>query len=204
MISLKFAGDRTIITPSGIFFLKGKDDKYIFLPSAYKLFMLISEKSHWQGSHLEYTFPETMPTDSEMLSAATKDDGDEIGKIKDKISQFEEHLNLQIEEVKKYDHLDIRSKDSFRNNLISMKNTRVQREINKIIYHMMINRIVNQIHQKEIDKLEVPPTKNFFRVLNSIRGGLVGRKISSRVIIEAGMRNSRPVLRLLPFGHLES
>lgn len=202
MVTLKFAGDRTVITPSGIFFLKGKDDKYIFLPSAYKLFMLISENSHWQGSHLEYNFPETMPNDNDMLNAATKG-GEKIKEIEKKIAEFELYLDSQIEEVRKYEHLDPRSKESYINNLIVMKPARIQRETNKIIYHMMINRIVNQIHSKEINKLEVPPTKNFFRVLNSIRGGLVGRKISSRVIIEAGIRNSRPVLRLLPFGESE-
>lgn len=203
MVSLKYVGDRVIVTPSGVFFLKGKDDKYIFLPSAYKLFMLISEQSHWQGSHLEYSFPETMPSDNDMLLAATKNDPKRLDEIQKMVDEYANYLDLEIEEIKRYDHLDPKSKDSFINNLTVIKPYKVQRQTNKIIYHMMINRIVNQIHQKEIDKLEVPPTKNFFRVLNSIRGGLVGKKISSRVVIEAGMRNSRPVLRLLPFGYSE-
>jgi hypothetical protein len=203
MISLKFTGDRPIITPTGIFFLKGKDDKYIFIPSAYKLFMLISDNSHWQGSHLEYSFPEQMPNDTDMLNAATKNDAEKIKEIEQKIAEFTSHLDLQIDEVRKYTHLDSRSKDSFVANLNAIKPYRIQRETNKIIYHMMISRLVNQIHQNEINRIEVPPTKNFFRVLESIRGGLIGRKISSKVVIEASIRNSRPILRLLPFGHLE-
>lgn len=200
MVTLRHTGEQIIITPSGVSFLKGKDDKYIYIPSAFKLYMLISDHNHWHGKNLQYDFPDRMPTDQEMLGAATQNDTMILGRIESAVGEYDRHIDMQIDEVRQYTHMDAKEKEALINNLRYMKPYRLQRLTNKLVYHHMIDRLVDEIHTKEIERIEVPPTRNFFHVLESIRGGLIGRKVSNRVNIEATTRTNRPVLRLNPFG----
>lgn len=200
MVTLHYAGEQVIITPSGVSFLKGKDDKYIYIPSAFKLFVLISDHSHWHGKHLQYDFPDRMPTNEEMTVAATRNDPEKLRVIEAGVDEFGRYLDTQMDEVTRYTHMDVKEREALINNLRYMRPYRMQRQANKLIYHHMIDRLVDEIHTKEIERIEVPPTRNFFHVLESIRGGLIGRKVSNRVSIEATTRTNRPVLRLNPFG----
>lgn len=200
MVTLRYTGEQIIITPAGVSFLKGKDDKYIYIPSAFKLFTLIADHSHWHGKHLQYEFPDRMPGNDEMLIAATRNDPEVLRRIEEGVKEYDRHIEGQIREVGQYTHMDAKEKEALVNNLRYMKPYRLQRQMNKLIYRHMVNRLVDEIHTKEIERIEVPPTRNFFHVLESIRGGLIGRKVSNRVSIEATTRSGRPVLRLNPFG----
>jgi len=201
MITLHYTGDKPLITPTGVFFLKGKHDKYIFLPSAFKIYQLIFDNHNWHGKHLEYEYPTQMPHDEEMLQAILADDPELIRKVEEAVAEYKTNMEAQIEGIRANAALDTREKESLANNLSIMRDYRIQRTTNKILYHALINKIVQVIHKREIDRLEVPPTQNNYHVLESLRGGLIGQKVSGKVAVEYETTPSgRPVLVLYPYG----
>ena len=201
MMTLKFCGDKPLITSSGVFFLRGKHDKYIFLPSAFKIYQLLVDSHNWHGKHLEYEYPTRMPNDEEMLQAILASDPDLIQSVEAQVEAYRTNLETQIEGVRANPVLDSREKEALANNLAIMRDYRIQRTTNKILYHTLIDKIVYIIHRREIDRLVVPPTQNNYHVLESLRGGLIGQKVSGKVAVEYETTPSgRPVLVLYPYG----
>ncbi len=200
MVTIRHVGEEVIITPGGVSFMRGQWDKYDLIPSAYKLYMLISDHHHWHGKHLRYEYPERMPTDQEMVLAATRNDPQTLMRIEAQVAAYRDQLEKQIRDASHYEGLNEREREALISNLRYMFDYRLQRQTNEQVFYYMINRLVDQIHSKEIDHIEVPPTRNFMSVLEAIKDGLVGRKVSGRVSIEATDHSGRPVLRLNTYG----
>jgi hypothetical protein len=200
MVTIRHVGEEVVITPGGVSFMRGRDDKYSFIPSAYKLYMLIADHHHWHGKHLRYDYPEKMPTNEEMIRAATRNDPKTIQAIEAQIADYRAQLDQQIRDVQEYGFMCEKEREALIRNLRYMYDYRLQRQTNDQVFGFMIERLVEEIHTKEIDHIEVPPTRNFLRVLEPTKDGLIGRKVSGRVGIEATTHSNRPVLRLNTYG----
>ena len=150
MIKLKYMGDKPFISPFGIRFISGRPDKYIYIPSAVKLYLLLKDEKNWHNNHLEYEFPKSMMNDNEMLGAITKKDEKLIKKTEEFIKNYQKRLDDFILSIKDDSNYSEREKESFVKNLEFIKPYRIQRATNKALYHILINDIAKIITQKEI------------------------------------------------------
>ena len=200
MLKLEYTGEQIVIRPSGVSFLKGKEDKYVYLPSAYKLYKLLVDNNNWHGDKLEFDYPRAMPRDKEMLEAILANDPEVENRVQRRMEVADTRVEEDLAFVQDNARLDPREKDAFIGNIKAMRKYRVQRACNKALYHELIDKIVVIIHEKEIDFVDVPPTRTFLRVLESIRNGLIGKKVSGRVFITYEVKHDRPILRLDTYG----
>ena len=169
MIQLKLAGEQLMISPSGVSFLKGREDRYLYLPSAFKLYKLLFENEHWKGHHLELDYPPHMPTDEDMLNTIIGDNKSLYQTIEQKQDLYSRHIDIEVDNVMENTALELKDREAFANNLRVMKPYRLQRNLNKILYHMLIEKIAGVVYHKNIERIEVPPTRNFLHVLQSMK-----------------------------------
>lgn len=196
MIKLEFTGDKPFISPKGVQFVKGKPDKYIYIPSAVKLYQLVKDPANWHGNHLEFDYPKQMLHDAQMLEVITKNDAKLIEKVERILEEYDRRNEELIEQIRLSPQYDEREREIFINNIKAMHPYKRQRECNKILYHLLIKSIVGEIMKKEINVIETPPTRAFYHLIDSIKGELVGKKLSSCVTVSVEDKGEIGVLRL--------
>jgi len=77
-----------------------------------------------------------------------------------------------------------------------MKDYRIQRAINKIYYMHCIKDIVHVIRHKNIKMIKTPFTKDFFHVLNTIKGTLITGRPSLEAKVTEELQDDDIVLKL--------
>jgi len=196
MIKLEFTGDKPFISAKGVRFVKGKPDKYIYIPSAVKLYQLVKDPANWHGNHLEFDYPKQMLHDAQMLEVITKNDAKLIENVEGQLAAYDSRTDELIEQIAVSPQFDERERDAYINNIKLMRPYKRQRACNKILYHLLIKSIVAEIMKKEINVIETPPTKAFYHLIDSIKGELVGRRLSSCVTVTLEDKGEIGVLRL--------
>ena len=196
MIKLQFTGDRPFISPKGVRFIKGKPDKYIYIPSAVKLFLLLSDKNNWHGNKLQFDYPKEMLHDRQMLEVITQNDPEIIKSVEDQLLNYNARVDALIEQIRTSPQYEEHERDAYIRNIELMREYKQQRACNKILYHQLIKRIVKEISDKEITVLDTPPTKAFYHLIDSIKGDLVGRRLATNVQVTLESGGPVGVLRL--------
>lgn len=181
MIRLEFKGDKPFISPKGVRFIKGKPDKYIYIPSAVKLYLLMHDESNWHGNKLEFEYPKQMMNDEQMLEVITKKNSKLLIQVEERLKEREKREDELIEQIWQSKHYDEKEKEVFVGNLKLMRSYLLQRNCNKILYHMLVKNIVDVIIKREIIQIKTPPSRSFYHLMDSIRSELIGKKLSSCV-----------------------
>ncbi len=160
MIRIKYAGNKPIISPNGISF-EGKEDKYLYIKPALKLLLKIEGKN----------IPKNL--DDQNMISIIQDYIPNIHNIyKKELKEYEKKLELEKKRVEYIFYLNESEKNIFKKNLDFMKDYRIQRKINKIVYEELINKITDLIIQKNIKELKTSFSKNFFHIIHSIKNRL--------------------------------
>lgn len=196
MIKLEFTGDKPFISAKGVRFVKGKPDKYIYIPSAVKLYQLMKDPANWHGNKLAFDYPKQMLHDAQMLEVITTNDDKLIQGVREQLANYDSRSEELIEQITVSPQFDEREREVYINNIKLMQPYRRQRACNKILYHMLIKSIVKEIMKKEIQVIETPPTKAFYHLIDSIKGELIGRRLSSCVTVTVEDKGEIGVLRL--------
>jgi len=92
--------------------------------------------------------------------------------------RYKQKIKHEMEYIRNLEHLAEIDKEVWIKNIELMKNYRVQRAINKIYYIHCIQDIIQVIKHKKIRVISTPFNKNFFHVLNTLKGSLITGKPS--------------------------
>ncbi|WP_320034458.1 hypothetical protein [Halarcobacter sp.] len=168
---LKYTGPKEMISAHGISFKSGKDDKYTYIYPAFQIYKALHhdyEKGHVYSHNIEGK----RLNDEELLNEILKlrPDLNEICKIE--IDKLIEYLDEEIEKTKEHKEYTQEEKRIYKNNLIIMKNYRIQRETNKIIYYELIKIIVDDIFKNQIKAINSVFNERFWHVFQSLQGEL--------------------------------
>ncbi len=196
MIKLQFTGHRPFISPSGVRFIKGKPDKYVYIPSAVKLFLLLSDKNNWHGNKLAFDYPKEMLHDQQMLDVITQNDPAIIERVESELKRYDSRVDALIEQIQNSPQYEEHERDAYIKNIEMMRPYKTQRACNKILYHQLVKHIVKEIADKEIAVLDTPPTKSFYHLMDSIKGDLVGRRLATNVKVTLEPNGPVGTLRL--------
>ena len=180
-MKFEYVGYRPVISHNGVTFKQGKDDKFIYLPYAYEILNALNH---------EYTTNKNKYSNSINLDNSNIDKlykvvetyfPDIEKSIEDKLKKYKEHLEEERENIISRPHLSDIEKNIFLSNLDLMKNYRINRAKNKILYYFVIATIVEIIKETRIKEIDIPYNNTFWHVLNTIQGVLSSEKINSNI-----------------------
>jgi len=184
-MKLTYTGPKEIISPHGVDFKDGKEDKYVYMTYAMEIFYAIHH-DYEKNRVYTHTIDKKLLEDEQILNKILSIKPELHEKYKEGIKLLEEELNKEIEEVKEHTELVADEQLAFKNNLIIMKNYRIQRQINKIIYQQLVEIIVDDIFEHKLKQISTPFTEQFWHVLQTIQGELSShnnRSIGSRLAV---------------------
>lgn len=184
-MKLKYTGPKELISPHGVSFKRGKDDKYVYIHPAIQIYNAI---------HHDYEKDKiyTLNIEGKRLS-----DEDLTEKILLLRAEFKKYFEEQVDEIKDYLDEEIDSisglnefseeeKKIYKSNLIIMKNYRIQRAFNKAVYTKLIETIVDDIFIHKLKEINAPFNERFWHIFQTIQGELSNhnhRSIGSKLDI---------------------
>ncbi len=200
-MQLKYTGPKEIISPHGIDFKDGKEDKYVYISYAMQIFYAIHH-DYERNRIYTHTVEKDLLKDELILNKIINLKPDFKRVCKEQIELLEQELDKEIEEVKEHTELVPEEQTAYKNNLIIMKNYRLQRQTNKIIYHHLIEIIVDDIFEHQLRQISTPFNEKFWHVLQTIQGEMSchnKRSIGSTLAVS----DSEPIiitLKINPIG----
>lgn len=168
---LKYTGPKEMISAHGISFKSGKDDKYVYIYPAYEIYKALHhdyEKGHVYSHNIEGK----RLSDEELLNniLALRPNLEQICRIE--VEKVIDLLDDEIEKAKEHKEYNEEEKKVYRNNLIIMKNYRIQREINKLIYNKLIQIVVDDIFEHKIKEINAPFNERYWHIFQTLQGEL--------------------------------
>ncbi|NVJ53715.1 MAG: hypothetical protein HWD90_08455 [Campylobacteraceae bacterium] len=170
-MKLKYTGPKEIISPHGVDFKDGKEDKYVYISYAMQIFYAIHHE-YEKDRIYTHTIDKELLEDSHILNKVCSLKPDFEENCRKKISDLEEELDNEIQTVKEHTELVPEELTAYKNNLIIMKDYRLQRETNKVIYQQIIELIVDEIFEHKLKQISAPFNEKFWHVLQTIQGEL--------------------------------
>jgi len=172
---LKYVGPKPEISYSSISFNKCKEDKFVYIITAYQL---LKSLDHDYEKCRSFTDTINIPCMSEddlkdLLTSTFPDLETCVKKHQDALlSLFEK----EIQQVKKSKHIDPVSKEAFLNNHSLMREYRLQRQRNKSVYYMLIQKLICTIREKQIEHIITPMHERYAYVLINVQKALMQDK----------------------------
>ena len=170
-MKLEYTGPKEIISPHGISFKNGKDDKYVYIYPAMQIYNAVHH-NYEKGVIYTHNIEGKRLKDGDILNAILNLKTDLKVTSEKEIFELEQFLDNEIEKVKEEIKFTDEEKLVYKNNLIIMKKYRLQRETNKIIYNHLIEIIVDNIIEHKLKELNTPFNERFWHILQSIQGEL--------------------------------
>ena len=196
MSKAEYVGPRVEISNHGIVYRKSKEDKYIYLMVALEILKDI-DNDYEKKPFYTHDF-ENKPFNEEDLHTILKCYENDVEEhVSNECERYKQKIKHEIEHIKNLTHLSDIDKEVWLNNIEIMKGYRVQRAINKIYYMHCIQDIIQVIRHKKIREVTTPFNKNFFHVLNTLKGSLIAGKPSLEAkVLEEYDKDNNIILRL--------
>lgn len=196
MSKLHYVGPRVEISNHGIVYKKSKEDKYVYLKAALEILKDIDNDYEKKPFYI-HSF-ENKPFQEEDLHTILKYYENDIEEcISKECEKYKQKIQHEIEFIQNLAYLSDIDKEVWIKNIEIMKDYRVQRAMNKIYYMHCIQDIVQVIKHKKIREIRTPFNKNFFHVLNTLKGTLItGKPSLDARVLEENDKDGNMILRL--------
>jgi hypothetical protein len=192
MIQIKYTGNKPSISFTGVSF-EGKQDKYNFIEPLIRVVdkLLDSKKLDTKDKN-----------EDELLNILYNllPDFDKI--YEEHINIYKQKLDLEEQKVKENKQLNHIEKETLRNNYKYMRDYRIQRATNKLVYEKIINTAVKLIKEKNIKNIKnikTPLSARFLHVLESLKRTMDMEKVtlSSRIDVKLEKKDSYAQLSIV-------
>lgn len=177
MLKVKYVGPHVEISQHGISYKKDKEDKYVYLMVALEILKDI-DNDYAQKASYSHCFT-LGKFDEDVLHHILHTYESEVeAHVEKEYAYYQEKIQHEIAFVNGLSHLKDIEKEVWVKNIELMKSYRLQRAINKIYYNHCIENIRKLFIHKGIKELITPFNKDFFHVINSLKGALITGKPS--------------------------
>ncbi len=177
MSNLHYVGPRVEISHQGIFYKRSKEDKYIYLMSAVEILKDIDNDYERKPSY-SHPFEHKRLEEDNLHTVLEQHEYDVEECITEECKKYKQKIEHKIAHIQSMPHLTEIDKEVWIKNIEIMKEYKIQRAMNKMYYFHCIQDIVYLIQHKRIKEITVPFNKNFFHILNTIKGALITGKPS--------------------------
>jgi hypothetical protein len=168
-MKLKYVGNKPIISSSGVDFSIGKEDKYIYIEPAAQMLDFLAKLEKDSKTTIN---PRKKLDENEVFELLYKYKPGFDKFYYEHISQYKHKIENEISEVDSHDALQELEKEVLKNNLECMKEYRIQRAKNKLVYEELINTCVDIIREKGITEIVMPFSLPFVHVAESFESSL--------------------------------
>ena len=177
MLKVKYVGPHVDISQHGIHYKKDKEDKYVYLMVALEILKDIDNDYEQKASYSHcFTLGKF---DEDTLHNVLHTYEEEVEThVEQEYQTYQDKIKHEIAFVNGLSHLKEVEKEVWVKNIELMKSYRLQRAINKIYYTHCIENIRKLFIHKGIKELMTPFNKDFFHVINSLKGVLITGKPS--------------------------
>ena len=174
-MKLKYVGPKPEISYSSISFNKCKEDKFVYINTAYQLLKSLEHDYVSCKSYIDTISTPYMNEDElkKMITFACPDLEACVKEHQDALSSL---FDKEIQQVKKSERMDPLSKEIFFKNHSLMREYRLQRQINKSVYYMLIQKLTHAIREKRIEYIITTIHKRFNYVLINLQKTLMQEK----------------------------
>jgi hypothetical protein len=196
MSKLHYVGPRVEISHQGIVYKKTKEDKYVYLMAALGILKNIDNDYEKKPSY-SHRFDHKRLEEDDFHTVLQQHECDLEECITDECKKYKEKIQNKIAYIQTLPHLTDIDKEVWIKNIELMKEYKMQRAMNKMYYIHCIQDIVHLIQDKRIKEITVPFNKNFFHVLNTLKGSLItGKPSLDTKVIEENNKEGNIILRL--------
>lgn len=197
MSRVEYIGPRVEISNHGIVYKKDKEDKYVYLGTALEVLKDIDNNYEEKPS---YSHPvENIKLEEELLQSTLMHYENKFEAcITQECKKYKEKIDHQIDFVQTLPHLSSLDKEVWIKNIEIMREYKMQRALNKMYYMHCIQDIVHVIKDKKIREITAPFNKNFFHVVNTVKGALItGKPSLDAKVIEKYNTDGNMIVQLL-------
>lgn len=196
MSRVEYVGPRVEISNHGIIYRNDKEDKYVYLGSALEILKDIDNDYAKKPSYSHHF--ETIKLEDENLQSTLVYYEDKFQEcITEECKKYKEKIDHQIEYVHTLPHLSDIDKEVWIKNIEIMRKYKMKRALNKMYYMHCIQDIVHVIKNKNIREISVPFNKNFFHVINTIKGAVItGKPSRDAKVIEEVNKDGNLIVKL--------
>ena len=196
MSKLHYVGPRVEITNRGIVYKRSKEDKYIYLVAALEILKDIDNDYEKRPSYVHY-FKNHALQEKSMHTLLQQHEGDVEECISEECKKYKQKMQHEIERIKTLPYITDIDKEVWIKNIEIMKEYKMQRAMNKMYYMHCIQDIVKVIQHKKVKQITAPFNKDFFHVLNTLKGALITSKPSlDAKVIEKHDKNDNILVML--------
>ena len=196
MLKVKYVGPRVEISHHGITYKKDKEDKYVYLMVALEILRDLDNDYEQQTSY-SHNYVSHPLNETEVHEVLKVYEEDVEAHVASEYARYEEKIKHELAFVKGLTHLTDLEKEVWMKNIELMKAYRLQRAINKIYYEHCIENIRKLIIHKKIKSLITPFNKDFFHVMNSLKGQIImGKPSLDASIVEEMNKDDEMCIRL--------
>ena len=196
MSKLHYVGPRVEITNRGIVYKRSKEDKYIYLVAALEILKDIDNDYEKRPSYVHY-FKNHSLQEKSMHTLLQQHEGDVEECISEECKKYKQKMQHEIERIKTLPYITDIDKEVWIKNIEIMKEYKMQRAMNKMYYMHCIQDIVKVIQHKKVKQISAPFNKDFFHVLNTLKGALITSKPSlDAKVIEKHDKNDNILVML--------
>lgn len=174
-MKLKYIGPKPEISSSSVSFNKCKEDKFIYISTAYQLLKSLEHDYASCKSYID-TVNTTYISEDELKELITSACPDIETCVRDHQDILSSLFDREIQQVKKSVRMDPVSKEIYLKNHALMKEYRLQRQINKSVYYMLIQKLTHSIRTKRIEYIITPVHQRFTYVLINVQKALMQGK----------------------------
>ena len=173
MIKIAYVGDKPMITEHGVGF-EPKHDKFEYIEPAVHILDMVDSID---GAKTTDKITLNVDMTPEMVFNTLKHTHSDFENIfHEEINKYQKHLDDEITEAYAKPNLSQIEQETLARNLEEMREYRVQRATNKIVYEEIINKSVALILEKKITKVVVHYNNQFLHAIESISSTLARGK----------------------------
>lgn len=169
---IQYAGPRVQITHSSINIQEHHTDKYIYFQTLFALFKQI-EASARGAKPFVFQPVTTKVSDDDILAWISAYHPNIIENIVKASEAYQKELNHEYKRVKKNPTLTEDERDAWLYNLDMMREYRIQRAKNKILYGYMLDTIIDVAWQKELEEFVLPFSLENYHLIQALANHMV-------------------------------
>ncbi|EDZ62738.1 hypothetical protein SMGD1_2837 [Sulfurimonas gotlandica GD1] len=200
-MKLEYVGNKPVISARGVDFSIGKEDKYVYIEAAAQMLDFLGKLEKTTKLTIN---PRENIDEEKIFKVLHKYRPDFDKFFSDSVWAYKNKIDAEISDVDSHDRLNNIEKEVLKNNLSYMKDYRIQRATNKLVYEELINACVDIIRKKGISEITMPFSLSFVHVAKSFDSSLtrINRAVVAKVEVMLDKEDPYTRLNIVGFGNI--
>ena len=200
-MKIEYVGHKPIVSLRGVDFSLGKEDKYAYIDVATQMLDFLGKLEH--DTTLNIHINKVLDKEN-MFQILYKYKPNFDTLYYKSISEYTQKIEDEILNVHKHPNLADVEKETLKKNLLYIKDYRLQRATNKIVYEELINACVEIIRRKSVVEIRMPLSISFTHVASSFESSLaiLNRAVVAKVEIMLDKNEPYTKLSIKGFGNI--